>query len=252
MPESSRSRSGVSEADGPSSSPSAPVREDGRKTRNMRDESLVEQVRRMVLDDIIRGRLEPGSVVRLPAIAERCKVSRTPVREALSLLAREGVVSSIPYKGYLVREISPGDVNDVFFMRRIIEPAAADLAARLIEPSEIARLREDIASHNPSSAAMTLEDDEHAHDFHRTIIAATRSPRLLTTFEAVYNDVRRLQSITMGKPRPDLVDHEHLGILDALSDGDGNAARLLMEQHVDAMRKRAFEAWVGFDLTAQR
>ncbi len=230
----------------------AAVRLDGRKTRGARDESLVSQVRLVILDDLIQGRIKPGTVIRVPDIAARCRVSRTPVREALTLLVHEGVVTSIPYKGYLVREISPAEVNDVFFMRRLIEPAAAEMAAQLMESDQLERLLDEAGRHPPPSSAMTLEYDTVSHDFHRTIIAATRSTRLLTAFEGIYSDVRRLQSVTMGTPRPDLIHAEHLGILDALTRHDGAAARALMEEHIDAIRKRAFEAWVGFDPVPSR
>lgn len=223
------------------------ARVDGRKTRPGRDESLVARVRLVILDDLIQGRLKPGTVVRVPDIAARCGVSRTPVREALTVLVHEGVVTSIPYKGYLVREISPAEVNDVFFMRRLIEPAAAEMAAQLMDSTQLERLLHEAGRHPPPGAAMTLEYDTVSHDFHHTIIAATRSTRLLSAFEGIYSDVRRLQSVTMGTPRPDLIHAEHLGILDALARHDGAAARALMEEHIDAIRKRAFEAWVGFD-----
>ena len=92
---------------------------------------------------------------------------------------------------------------------------------------------------------MTLEFDEQNHDFHSTIILAAGSTRLFNTLETVYNDVRRLQYAGIGKPRPDLIHREHVEILEALSRGDGAAARALMGEHIDAMRRRAFEAWAG-------
>lgn len=234
----------------PSGDPDA-RRLDGRKTRRTREASLVDQVRLTILDDLIQGRLKPGTIVRVPEIAARCGVSRTPVREALTLLSHEGVITSIPYKGYLVREISPAEVNDVFFMRRLIEPVAAEMAAESLDPAQLERLLGEMRSHRPPTrGAMTLEYDRLSHDFHRTIIAATRSARLVSTFEAIYSDVRRLQSVTMGTPRPDLIHAEHADILEALALHDGAAARALMEAHIDAIRKRAFEAWVGFDPVA--
>lgn len=228
-----------------SAEPVAAARTDGRKTRGTRDESLVEQVRRTILSEIVQGKLAPGTVVRLPELAERYGVSRTPVREALTVLGREGVIASIPYKGYLVRPIETGDVSDVFFMRRLLEPPAAELAAVNLRPQEIQRLQQALTHPPPTTAAMTLQFDEHNHDFHRTIILAARSPRLFTTFEAVYNDVRRLQYAGIGKPSPDLIHQEHVEILEALSRGDSVGARELMSGHIDAMRQRAFAAWAG-------
>lgn len=227
-------------------------RVDGRKTRHTREASLVERVRTTILDDLIQGRLRPGTIIRVPEIAARCGVSRTPVREALTLLTHEGVITSIPYKGYLVREISPAEVNDVFFMRRLIEPVAAEIAAESMDAGQLKRLHDEMRAHRPPTrGSMTLEYDRLSHDFHRTIIAATRSMRLVSTFEAIYSDVRRLQSVTMGTPRPDLIHAEHADILEALTQHDAAAARTRMEAHIDAIRRRAFEAWVGFDPAAR-
>src|SRR5699024_2628685 len=99
-------------------SPTSPTeRLDGRKPRSTRSETLTEHVRQLILEDIIRARMRPGELVQLSGLADQYSVSRTPVREALSLLEREGVVRAIPYKGYLVQPIEPRDVHDIFFMR---------------------------------------------------------------------------------------------------------------------------------------
>lgn len=229
--------------------PEPGARLDGRKTRRQRGESLVEYVRNAVLQDIIEGRLKPGSMVRLPDLAKRCGVSRTPAREALSLLAREGLVMSIPYKGYLIRPIEPSDVHDVFFIRTVLESAAAELAAEKLSAADLQRLRDLVEHHGPerSEETMTVAYDEHSHEFHRVIVAAAGSPRLLSSFEGVYNDVRRMQYAGIGSPRPDLIHEEHRQILDALSRGDAAESRALMIDHLTAVRSRALHAWVGLE-----
>lgn len=214
---------------------------DGRSDRGLRDESLLESVRRLILEDIIQGVLAPGSMMRLQDLAEKYGVSRTPVREALNLLSREGLVTPIAYKGYVVRPIEPRDVYDTYFMRRVIEGAAAELAAEQMTGEELARLR---GLHPPQVSRMTLGYDEYAHDFHHIIVIAAGIPRLTNVFQGVYNDVRRLQYSGIGNPRPDLIQHEHDLIVEALSDHDPGAARRLMEEHLDAVRTRALEQWV--------
>ena len=216
---------------------------DGRKTRSSRDGSLVESAQRRIFEDIIQGKLQPGSVIQLGTLADEYGVSRTPVREALKLLEREGLVQAIAYKGYLIRSIEPGDVRDVFFMRRLLEGAAAELASQRIGDATLERLRE---LQPPAGEEMTLRHDEAFHEFHRLIVAATGSPRLIKAFEHTYNDVRRLQYAGIGQSRrPDLVHDEHLAILESLEARDPQKARALMEQHIDLMRKRALEDWVS-------
>lgn len=217
-------------------------RPDGRKTRGERSETLVEYVRGRILEDIIQAKLKPGEMVQLTALSNQYEVSRTPVREALALLEREGVVSAIAYKGYLVRPIEPGDVQDIFFMRRVLEGIGIELACERLREDQLEELR---GSHPPAGDQMTMEYDHFTRDFHRTIVAAAGSHRLLTTFDDLYNDVRRLQYAGIGTPRPDLIQAEHVEILEALVARDAALARERMEHHIDQVRSRALTSWVN-------
>lgn len=217
------------------------TKQDGRKTRGSREESLVESVRRLILEDIIQAKIRPGTMLQLTELADHYEVSRTPVREALTLLERQGLVSALPYKGYLVKGIEPGDVHDLYLVRKVIEGAATELAVSRISPEALERLSRE----KPEQVdKMTLTYDEYAHGFHRTIIDAAGSPRLLSLFEDVYNDVRRIQYAGIGKPRPDLIHAEHAAILQAMTAGDAEKARQLMEEHIDAIRVRALQSWL--------
>ncbi len=229
----------MSDTDVPSRGNAA--KQDGRKTRGSRDESLVEHVRRLILEDIIQARIQPGTMLQLSELADHYQVSRTPVREGLTLLERQGLVSALPYKGYLVKGIEPHDVRDVYLVRKVVEGAATELAT-----SRIARpVLEKLHQTRPAQVdQMTLEYDEYAHGFHRTIVETAGSPRLLSIFEDVYNDVRRIQYAGIGNPRPDLIHAEHQQIVDAMLAGDPTLARNRMEEHIDAIRVRALQSWI--------
>ena len=218
------------------------AKQDGRKTRGSRKKSLVEQVRRLILEDIIQGKIQPGTMLQLSEVAEAHAVSRTPIREALTLLERQGLITAMPYKGYLVKGIEPSDVRDVYLVRRIVEGAATELATSRIDPESLKRLQET----RPAQAArMNLEYDQYAHDFHATIMEAAGSERLRMIFENVYNDVRRIQYAGIGNPRPDLIHAEHQAILQAIAYGDAALARVRMEEHIDAIRSRALQSWLA-------
>lgn len=217
------------------------TRPDGRKTRGARDESLVESVRRLILEDIIQAKIRPGTMLQLTELADLYEVSRTPVREALSLLERQGLVTAIAYKGYLVKGIEPRDVHDVYMVRKVIEGAATEMAVGHFTPEQIEALRN---GPPPQRERMTLEYDEYTHDFHRAVVEACGSPRLLAVFEDIYSDVRRMQYAGIGNPRPDLIHDEHSAIVDAIAAGDGAHARRLMEEHIDAVRLRALQSWL--------
>src|SRR5690606_10767984 len=85
-----------------------------------------EQLKNLILD----GELRPGEPMREQQLAERTGTSRTPVREALHELAREGLVRLVPGRGAFVAEISIPDLLELFQLRDVLEPYAARLAAR--------------------------------------------------------------------------------------------------------------------------
>ena len=209
---------------------------DGRTNRAGRDGSLVDEIRGHLLEDLVRCTLRPGQMIQLSRLAEDYGTSRTPVREALTQLERQGLVQAVPYKGYLVRPIDLADVHDVFFMRRLIEGAGAELAAKSISPAAIVKLRRMKA---PNVTTMTIDYDRYAQGFHRTVATASGSPRLVETFDNLYNNVRRLMYAGIGDPRPDLISREHATIVDALASRDPAAARASMEQHITRIQQRA-------------
>src|ERR1700761_1180077 len=98
------------------------------------------RVQDQLREAILAGTLEPGTRLRAEAVAERLSSSRTPVREALLLLAREGLVEIEPRRGATVRAFDAADVSDLYEVRSLIEPHAAALAARRIDADGAARL----------------------------------------------------------------------------------------------------------------
>ena len=113
---------------------------DGRSTRKTRTVPLSEDVRQKMLSDISTGVFAPDDVLNTAALAERYGVSRTPVREALVALERAGVITVLPYRGHVVRTLSLADAQDIYFMREVIETAAAERAAERIDHTGLAQL----------------------------------------------------------------------------------------------------------------
>ena len=214
-------------------------RRDGRKERADRTDTLVDSVRELILDDIVQGRLGSGQVIQLRGLAERYEVSKTPVREALSQLQREGLVQSLPYKGYLVRPMDLSEFNEIFFLRRLLEGTAAELAAEHISDVDLLELTD---LHPPSdTVGMSMAYDHYAHHFHGMIARASGNRRLIEMFEKLYTDVRRLQLSGMGNPSAQLSSAEHEEVLQALARHDPVAAREAMIRHVENIKLRALD-----------
>ena len=215
------------------------MKRDGRKDRALRNGPLVAEVHDQILDDIVRGVLAPGSMIHLAELAQRYEVSKTPVREALGQLQRDGVVESLPYKGYLVRPVDITEFNDIYLLRQLLEGKAAELAALNMDEAELAELE---ALRAPSgTSGMSLDYDEYAHRFHGLIARASRSRRLAEMIETTYTDVRRLQYSGIGRPVAEASNREHDGIVSALRARDPERAARAMVEHIRGLRARALQ-----------
>ncbi len=109
----------------------------------MRNDNAIKahRIHRQLLDAIVSGRLKAGTRLREVDLATKFRVSRTPVREALRQLERDGQVRLTPRVGAQVKEVSLQDLFEVLEMRRRLEPYAARIAAGRVTPAIEANLR---------------------------------------------------------------------------------------------------------------
>jgi DNA-binding GntR family transcriptional regulator len=140
---------------------------------------LCEEIREQLIDDIITGRLAPGSKIVEARLAEEFGVSHTPVREALRDLALFGFVVVTPFRSSYVRQLSTDDLLESYPIRAALESLAARQAAKRINEGTLATLEEHIAS---MRLAVELNDLRAHVDadfaFHHTIIKAAGNPML--------------------------------------------------------------------------
>jgi DNA-binding GntR family transcriptional regulator len=185
---------------------------------------------------ILTGSLAPGARLRAEPLAERLRTSRTPVREALMLLAREGLVDIEPRRGAVVRPFDASDLLDLYDVRGLIEPHAARRAATRIGPDQLERLKElcDLAEARGADDDAAVEDQVALNEeFHRIIVAAAQSPRLEAAMRAVagiprafraafwHDDAQREQSLFC-----------HRQIVRALEKGQPRLAEAAMRMHI--------------------
>ena len=171
---------------------------------------------------IVRGDLRPGSIHSVGSLAEMLGVSRTPVREALIELASRGMVRFERNRGVRVVESSVHDLEEIFEMRRLLEPPAARNAVRRMTPAILEQLK---AILDQQAAAATAEDEERLweldREFHHTLLAASGNRRLADYVDhlrdmVIVRDPARLQSTA--NERGVAVGHAH--IIDCLEQGD--------------------------------
>jgi DNA-binding GntR family transcriptional regulator len=182
-----------------------------------RADAIAAELRRLILT----GELAGGERLRQQEIAERFGTSTTPVREAFTALAREGLVRQDAHRGVVVFEASPDDVRENFEIRAALESLAAELAAKSITDDELGQL-DDIVREMRS----TLRRDPVRHQqvlnprFHSIINAAARRPRLLALIESLRAAAMSYQALLTSTDLTDeyldAVQAEHEEIVSAL------------------------------------
>ncbi len=110
--------------------------------RKNRPASLKEQIYKQVLNDIIEGVYKPSEILNEKPLIEKYGVSKSPVRDALIELCKEGVLRSHPRYGYEIVRVNEQEIEDIINFRLMIEPLCLRQAMRQMEPSDIKELQE--------------------------------------------------------------------------------------------------------------
>lgn len=191
-------------------------------------EALTEQLR----TEIARGGLRPGARVTEDALAERFGVSRTPVREALRMLARESLLTHTPNVGYAVAEVSLDDMDDLYAVRvGIEEQVARHIVARgaaeaLIELRAIWEQRPP----DEHTDAQLVRADEH---FHETLADASGSGVLAEMLRNINARLHVLRIRDFVDPRRvQRTFDQHLGVIAALERRDARLGAALLRAHI--------------------
>lgn len=194
--------------------------------------TLGSEVYERLLDSLIEGRLKPGDRLVMDRLAEQMDVSRTPVRDALHRLYREGIIEPAGRRGYLVREPNERDTNDFYIARMAIEGhAASHLAAGA--PDALTRLRALLAQIASTPRDSTRASLDINRQFHRSIVEATENDYLLDMFDAIWNQSRTALTYShfaAANPAQDFKG-EHEDLLNAFDGADPDNARAAMIAH---------------------
>ena len=194
-------------------------------------QTLASHARSAVLAAIGDGRLEPGSLHSVAQLAAQLGVSRTPVREALLMLEREGRVRFERNRGVRVLAPTAHDIAEVFELRRLLEvPSTASAAGRVDLDALQAELDGMSRAAEAADEAAFMDHDER---FHALIVAASGNRRLVAAVAALRDAVRGRGASTVGRSRSlQEIQAEHAAILDAVRSGDADRAGAAMRYHL--------------------
>jgi DNA-binding GntR family transcriptional regulator len=197
---------------------------------------VFERLRRLILE----GEYGPNERLIEEQLADRLGVSRTPIRQALTMLEAEGLVEIAPNKGAMVCSFTIKDVWDIYDLRAVLEGHAARRAADRIDDEDLARLRslaEDMENVLPGRFSDHEEEIRWLvatnQEFHGTIVGASRNGRLEKLIRRTVEVPLMFKAFYWYGPHERTIsNHYHRQILGALEAGDGERAEIIMREHV--------------------
>ncbi|MGH3762972.1 GntR family transcriptional regulator [Actinophytocola sp.] len=202
---------------------------------------------------ILAGHYHPSQHLVEQSIAEQLRVSKTPVREALTRLEQDGLVKSFPHRGFFVRDFTEREFRQVYELRELYEGACARAASQRAGHAEVAE-RLDVANQAArTSFAGGHIDDVHRHfsEFDEIIFAQTDNELLQQEVARIWAQIYLMGVVTNQIPgRIETSIGQHDKIVGAVRDGDPDAAerrtrlhiRSLMEDELEH-RRRTTRAW---------
>jgi DNA-binding GntR family transcriptional regulator len=195
---------------------------------------LHEQVAATLRQMLVEGLIAPGGKLNERELCEELNISRTPLREAIKMLAVEGLVELLPNRGSVAIELSAADVRHTFEVMAGLEGLSGELAAQRITESELDEIK---ALHYEMMAAYTRRDLSAYYQLnaaiHRAINQAAKNPVLTATYNQVNARLQalRFRSNQDGEKWQHAVD-EHAAMIDALSARDPEALRRVLMSHL--------------------
>jgi DNA-binding GntR family transcriptional regulator len=204
---------------------------------------LPDRVALLLRDRILSGELAPGTFLRVDRLGEEFGVSQTPVREALQSLRADDMVRALPRRGYVVAEMTRGDVADLFAAQAHLTGELAARAATAAGPdqlaalrdhdAEVGRLAEECSAGHPGPAGrdVGLELAHAEHGFHAAVNRAAGS-RKLAWLAGCAERYLPPRFYTASAAWRSATRRSHAALLDACAAGDAQAAREAMSRHV--------------------
>lgn len=198
-------------------------------------ELVYEELRNLILS----GDIKPGTRMMEIELADSMGVSRTPIREAIRKLEKEGLVTIEPRKGAYVSSISMEDIVDILEVRGTLEGLAATLAASRIKKEELKKLKEASQAFNKAveegdTKSMIANDTL----FHHIIMEASGNDLLLNMVTGLQEIVLRFRYLYYTDfKRAEKMPPEHESILWAIENGNNEEARKAAEIHISSLKE---------------
>lgn len=200
-----------------------------------------------IKNKILNCEYMPNSFLNEDLLCEEFKVSRTPIRDALSRLEQENLIKILPKKGFFVAPLSIGEINLTFETRTLLETYAISTYCGNLHSDTIDNLYENLKKSRDCIEKSNHDEVYRLDDeFHRTILNQCNNYYLLDVYSKVHNQNCRLRVLSGrndDKRLHDTID-EHMEILNNLAMGDLKSAELAMIKHLNNSKNSSFQAFL--------
>jgi DNA-binding GntR family transcriptional regulator len=195
---------------------------------------LHDEITNQLRDMIVDGDLKPGQKVPEPELCQRFGVSRTPLREALKVLAAEGIVQLLPNRGAVVAKVTREEIEQIFPIMGALESLAGELACERITEDELEKLRrlhKAMVGHYRRSEWLPYSKLNRA--IHEAIFAAAGNAALSAIYQQLIIRIHAIRFVVKKTPerwRQAVEEHEQM--VEALESRDGKKLARIMKLHL--------------------
>ena len=193
---------------------------------------------------IITGEIPAGERIVETDYAERLHISRTPLREALRKLERDGLVECVMRRGVVVRAFTLADVDEIYTIRNALEMLTLPAIIEKATPADIASLRGKLRAMDALMEAGDIEQlSPLTRAFHSQLTAICAQKRILRVIDGQDEYIRRFSAMAIRQEdRLTAAHQEHYALVDLVEKRDLEGLRKLMYQHIERSKENCLAA----------
>ncbi|HUN07174.1 MAG TPA: GntR family transcriptional regulator [Aggregatilineales bacterium] len=217
----------------------------GKSLNHIDNKPLRDRVLDALRDAIVSAELKPGEPLIELELSAQLGVSRAPLREAIQILSREGLVETIPYRGAIVRNLSRRDIEELYSLRSVLESFAVQRIIERNDAEQVTRLRAVFESMLTAAQGGDLKAVNNIdREFHDTLIELSDHNLLVMTWSSVSMRVRQVMALR-NRRNSDItrIAYNHLPIIEAIQKANEAEALRLIREHVASSGDLLAENW---------